>query len=220
MIPSHTVDVDIRKEPAPTRHPPTPAMLFSTAGRDAVDSLPRAARLRYYAASLVVVVLAAGRLVHVHVHMPLAILAVLAAFVFGPLRAEHEYYAEGARRGCKPVPTYPQHDVLGLRYLVQTAQALKQHVMLQRRRDVLDALGHTFVHGVFPEWTACITTDEPENVKAVLSTRFDDWALPGIRIKSFSPVLGKRESDCLFLLFLFFYFLHPLEKRGSFMIET
>ncbi|KAI1419604.1 cytochrome P450 52E2 [Xylaria sp. FL1777] len=167
-------------------------MLFSKPGRDSVDSFPRAARLRYYTASVAVAVLAAGRLVHVQVHIPLALLAILAAYAFGPLRADHQYYAEVARHGCKPTPKYPQNDLLGLRYLVQTARALRENVMLQRRREVLETLGHTFTHGVFPEWTPCITTDEPENVKAVLSTRFEDWALPSIRINSFLPVLGKH----------------------------
>ncbi|KAI0426371.1 cytochrome P450 52E2 [Xylaria sp. FL1042] len=167
-------------------------MLFSKPGRDAVDSLPRAARLRYYAASLAVVVLAMARLFQFRVQVPLALLAALAVYVFGPLRAEHEYYVEAARHGCKPVPTYPQNDLLGLRYLVETAQALKRHLMLQKRRETLERMGHTFVHGVFPEWTSCITTNEPENVKAVLSSRFEDWALPDMRIKSFLPVLGRH----------------------------
>ncbi|KAI1358808.1 cytochrome P450 52E2 [Xylaria arbuscula] len=184
-------------------------MLFPRARRDNVDSLARAAHIWYYAASVVVAVLATRQILHVvssvqtqpqerqqqgHLtrSLDIFILAILAAYVFGPLRADHAYYAEAARRGCKPIPKYPATDVLGLRYLVQTARTLKAHFLLQSRRLVLEALGHTFVHGVFPDWQECITTDEPEIVKAVLVSRFEDWALPASRIKSFLPVLGKH----------------------------
>ncbi|KAI0803661.1 cytochrome P450 52E2 [Xylaria sp. FL0064] len=168
-------------------------MLFSKPGRNGVDSLPRAARLQYYAATLAIVILAIAQLTQSRVQIPLALLAILGAYVFGLLRAEHEYYAEVSRHGCKPVPSYPHHDILGLRYLMQTVQALKQNRMLQMRREVLENnMGQTFVHGIFPEWAPCIATNEPENVKAVLSTRFEDWALPASRIKSFLPVLGKH----------------------------
>ncbi|KAI0413011.1 cytochrome P450 52E2 [Xylaria grammica] len=169
-------------------------MLLPNPGRDQVESLPRTARLRYYAGSLALAVLATGQLTpgHAVVRIPLALLAVLAVYVFGPLRAEHEYYVQAARHGCKPAPTFPERDLLGLRYLLQTARALKQNALLQTRQAALDATGHTFFHGVFPEWNPGITTDEPDNIKATLSTRFEDWALPGIRIKSFLPVLGKH----------------------------
>ncbi|KAI1348111.1 cytochrome P450 52E2 [Xylaria sp. FL0043] len=167
-------------------------MLFSKPGRNGVDSLPRAARVRYYAATLAVVILVAARLTQSRVQAPLALLAILGVYVFGPLRAEHKYYAEAARHGCKPVPSYPHHDLLGLRYLVKTVQALKENRMLQMRREVLENMGQTFIHGIFPEWAPCIATNEPENVKAALSTRFEDWALPASRIKSFLPVLGRH----------------------------
>ena len=190
--------------------------------------------LWYYAASLLVVVLAARQILHVVAQvrgqaqeqaqeqeqqgqqgqgyltqistLDLTILSLLSLYVLIPLRAEHTYHAEASRRGCKPVPKYPAQDILGLRYLLQTARALKGHFMLQSRREVLEGLGHTFVHGVFPEWEVCITTDEPEIVKTVLSSRFEDWVLPGIRIRSFLPVLGKRELNSLLLLLVFFSF--------------
>ncbi|KAK5635913.1 hypothetical protein RRF57_011625 [Xylaria bambusicola] len=155
-------------------------LLHPKAGRNAVESLSRAAHIWYYAASLVIVVLVARHVVHVvfqgqHTRpLEITFFAVLAAYVHGPLRTDHEYYAAAARRG------------------LQTARALKDNVMLQTRRETLEYTGNTFVHGIFPRWMSCITTDEPENVKAVLSSRFEDWALPEMRIKSFLPVLGKH----------------------------
>ncbi|GAP92275.1 putative cytochrome P450 52E1 [Rosellinia necatrix] len=154
--------------------------------RGNLDSVPRAARLWYYGAALLAAALATGWLVRV----PLAVPVLLALYAFGPLRAEHAYHERAALLGCRPAPRYPARDLLGLRYMFETAASLRGNVMLQRRAQVLATAGHTFVHGIFPDWADCVTTDEPENVKAVLATRFADWNLPAIRIKSFLPVLG------------------------------
>ncbi|KAI1492229.1 cytochrome P450, partial [Biscogniauxia mediterranea] len=96
-----------------------------------------------------------------------------------------------ARRGCEPAPEYPG-DVYGIRFLLETARQLRSHTMLQQRRQMLDTLGHTVRHRTFPDPFVTITTDDPENVKAVLSTKFEDWNIPAIRIHSFLPVLGRH----------------------------
>ncbi|KAH9886331.1 cytochrome P450 [Xylariomycetidae sp. FL2044] len=93
--------------------------------------------------------------------------------------------------GCSPVPEFPQ-DVFGIRYIRETARHVREHTLLQQRRELIDTLGHTFKHGQFPEAVSTITTDDAENVKAVLSTRCDDWALPAIRVHSFLPILGRH----------------------------
>ncbi|KAI0099146.1 cytochrome P450 52E2 [Nemania sp. FL0031] len=162
----------------------------SSSLRRNLASAPRAARLRYYAAVAALALLATARAVRV-VRVPLAALVLLALYAFGPLRADHVYYVRAASLGCRPAPRFPR-DVLGLRYLLETARALKAGTMLRMRRDTLERMGHTFLHGTFPDWTECVTSDEPENVKTVLATNFNDWALPEIRIKSFLPVLGKH----------------------------
>ncbi|KAI0454215.1 cytochrome P450 52E2 [Xylaria acuta] len=155
-----------------------------------LDKVPRAARLRFYAGALCLAVLAVtGR---VFLHLPLAVLALLALYVLGPLRGEHAYHVRAAKLGCGPVPRYPRHDVLGVRFLLETVRALKGNVMLQKRREVLEHLGYTFVHGLFPDGDDCITTAEPENVQAVLCTSFADWDLPRLRIRGFLPVLGRH----------------------------
>lgn len=167
--------------------------------RSNLEAAPRAARLRYYTAVAVVAALAtlsAGQIFRV----PFVVLALLAIYALGPLRADHAYHVRATQLGCKPAPFYPW-DVLGIRYLVETARALRENVMLERRKQALEEMGHTYLHGTFPDWNYCVTSDEPENVKAVLAGSFTDWDLPAIRIKSFLPVLGRREllSSALFL---------------------
>ncbi|KAI0966082.1 cytochrome P450 52E2 [Xylaria arbuscula] len=185
-------------------------MLFSTPGREAVDSLPGAARLRYYAGLLILGMLSTPHLLSYSIPFPFAthkniayipqiplplpppLLFLLALYILGPLRSQHRYYTRAAAQGCGSIPSYPSHDYFGLRTLLQTAGDLRQHVMLQNRQTVLQELGHTFSHAVFPERKSVINTDEAENVRAVLSVRFEDWVLPDIRIASFLLVLGKH----------------------------
>lgn len=128
------------------------------------------------------------------------VLGLLACYTHFSLRARHMYYVKAARFGCEPAPRYPD-DVLGIGFLLAMAEAIKQNSMLQQRREMLNSLGHTFVAKTFPDPYDCITTDEFENVKAVLSTKFEDWDLPSIRIKSFLPVLGKRKIPRFSLFF-------------------
>ncbi|KAK8048238.1 cytochrome p450 domain-containing protein [Apiospora phragmitis] len=117
------------------------------------------------------------------------LLALAALYTHVFLRAEYQYYRNMAKHGCAP-PNRVRHDPAGIRYLLSTASAAKQHVLLQRRAQLLDAMGHTFRHQIFPEWTMTVSTDEPENIKAVLATRFGDWDIPHYRVQGFHPVLG------------------------------
>ncbi|KAI1151483.1 cytochrome P450 52E2 [Nemania diffusa] len=170
---------------------------MSSPPRRNLASVPRAARLRYYAAlallaslASLAVLSATGR-ARLPLRIPPALLAVFALYTLGPLRSAHTYHARAAARGCGPLPRFPR-DVLGIRYLLETARAIRENRMLRWRKEGLDAMGHTFVHRTFPDWNDCVSSDESENVKAVLATRFGDWVLPEIRVRSFLPVLGKH----------------------------
>ncbi|KAI1174229.1 cytochrome P450 [Nemania sp. FL0916] len=165
-------------------------MLSLRPTRSGLDAVPGAARRQYYGGVALVSALTLLSLTDV-LRLPLAFVALLGLYVFGPLRATHAQHIRAASLGCQPAPRYP-FDVLGLRYLFETARVLKANAMLSHRKAMLDAAGHTFVHGTFPDWEECVTTDEPENVKAVLAASFGDWELPKIRMKSFLPVLGSH----------------------------
>ncbi|KAK8041781.1 cytochrome P450 52E1 [Apiospora rasikravindrae] len=117
------------------------------------------------------------------------LLVVVALYTHVSLRAEYLYYVNMAQHGCAP-PNRVRNDPAGIRYLLSTASAAKQNVLLQRRAQLLQEMGHTYSHQFFPEWTMTISTDEPENIKAVLATRFDDWDIPYYRVQGFHPVLG------------------------------
>ncbi|KAK7949574.1 hypothetical protein PG988_016213 [Apiospora saccharicola] len=119
------------------------------------------------------------------------LLVLVAFYTHVSLRWEYLYYRNMAQHGCAP-PNTVRRDPMGLRYLLNTASAAKENVLLQSRVDNLERMGHTFRHQFFPEWTMTISTDEPENIKAVLASRFDDWDIPRYRMQGFLPVLGRH----------------------------
>ncbi|KAF3006277.1 hypothetical protein E8E14_007813 [Neopestalotiopsis sp. 37M] len=105
------------------------------------------------------------------------------------LHANHVYYRKMAQNGCAPLPTY-KNNPLGIPFLLETGRGIKKHELLELRVKQFAALGHTFEHEMFPSTITSINTDDAENIKAILSTKFDDWIIPEQRIRGFKPVLG------------------------------
>ncbi|KAI1324407.1 cytochrome P450 [Xylariaceae sp. FL0255] len=175
--------------------------------RKNLSALPRAAKRNYYGA-VGILALSSTALVAdiVFPHTPylrhngspllesrliLLGLAVFAIYTFVLLRRDYAYYVKGAENGCGVAPWYPR-DWLGIRFLLETARAIKVNGLLQQRAELLEELGQTFFHQNFPDPFDTITTSEFENVKAALSTKFEDWVLPDIRVAVFLPILGKH----------------------------
>ncbi|KAH6654776.1 cytochrome P450 [Truncatella angustata] len=96
-----------------------------------------------------------------------------------------------AQYGCEPVPRYPNNP-LGIPFLLESAKALKEHRFLQLRAAQLETYGRTFQHQQFPETSMAILTVEPENIKAILSTKFEDWIIPKQRSRVFKIMLGSH----------------------------
>ncbi|KAK8115251.1 cytochrome p450 domain-containing protein [Apiospora kogelbergensis] len=117
------------------------------------------------------------------------LLGVAALYTHVSLRADYIYYRRMAKHGCAPPKRIPD-DPTGIRWILSIATAIKQNSLLERISQLLLEMGHTFQHRIFPEWNISISTDEPENLKTVLATRFDDWDIPRHRVRGFHPVLG------------------------------
>ena len=103
------------------------------------------------------------------------------------LRYRRRVFAKS--KGCLPVPRYPQKDpIFGIDVVLETLKHLKAggapQLVVRRYATVgactytSDVMGAKFLH-----------TIEPENVKAILATQFEDFDLPGMR-KVFGPVFG------------------------------
>lgn len=106
-------------------------------------------------------------------------------------RGWHEYYRKNAQNGCMPLPAYPNNQ-FGIRYLLESARSIRTHTLLESRDRCFKELGHTFVHKLFPEPGLTISTDDPENVKTILATSFEDWAIPRTRIQGLLSLLGRH----------------------------
>lgn len=118
-------------------------------------------------------------------------LALAAIYTQTVLRTRHVYHYNMVRNSCAPPRMYAG-DALGISYLLESARALNNNSFLLLRASQLDKLGRTFQARIFPQISITIMTDEPENIKTVLSTKFNDWILPKRRVDAFRPVLGSH----------------------------
>lgn len=116
---------------------------------------------------------------------PLALLVPLAIFC----QRRHFWMSHDRINGTKPAVVYPHRDpLLGTDWIVDMNKALKSNTVLQVWQQIIDQAGPTFWTTVTGTWA--IMTNEPENLKAMLSTKFDDWEIGGSRQKSTSLTVG------------------------------
>lgn len=66
--------------------------------------------------------------------------------------------------------------------------AAKKNILLQTSLSRFQTIGHTWSASIFGK--EFINTIDPENIKTILATNFDDWGL-GKRIETFGPLLGE-----------------------------
>ena len=102
-----------------------------------------------------------------------------------------KYYAAWSfskAHGCKPIHRIPQSErIIGYGYFKNQFAAAKDERILETRVKRHDE------HGMAWSSTAmghvAINTIDPENIKAVLATNFNDFGL-GPRLDIFGPLLG------------------------------
>lgn len=113
------------------------------------------------------------------------------AKLFTNFISKYHFYTRAQALGCGTVPVYPHKDPtgLGIDLLLQALPLLKSHTVSDWITARLRRHGHTHFHrSLGGSWV--LLTDDPENVKACLSTRFDDWPIAGPRLLATEPVLG------------------------------
>ncbi|GJN69283.1 hypothetical protein PLIIFM63780_000528 [Purpureocillium lilacinum] len=118
----------------------------------------------------------------------LALLIALPVFLAARRRYLH---LRGMRlHGTLPALVYPHADpVLGIDWLRLMTGALRRNAVLETWHELfMRSVGQTFWHLSIGSWM--IMTNEPENVKALLSTQFDAWPIGGTRQKTTQLALG------------------------------
>jgi hypothetical protein len=93
------------------------------------------------------------------------------------------------KHGCKPVYRIPQTErIIGYGYFKEQVAAAKDKRFLEtltkRNQKYSSTWSVTAIGRVF------INTIDPDNIKAILATKFEDFGL-GYRICTFGPLLGK-----------------------------
>lgn len=130
---------------------------------------------------------------------------VIAVVVLLALRRLYFELTTGAARrkmirdhGCQPVWRYPHKGVLGnllgLDMLQDIVASAKAGRMMERGRIRNFGSGHHTMQARVL-WNTVYVTIEPENVKAMLSTQFDDFILGHRRHAVFIPVFGHGIFD-------------------------
>ncbi|KAL9122379.1 MAG: hypothetical protein Q9187_001063 [Circinaria calcarea] len=94
--------------------------------------------------------------------------------------------------GCLPPPRYPNNPfLLGLDYFIDTIRAGKSKTYLQRIQRQYNNYTNTFIQQPSPFSPIIINTIEPENIEALLATKFTDYTAGTPRQASFAPLLGR-----------------------------
>lgn len=113
----------------------------------------------------------------------------------------HWQFTVGANRrrlirehGCKPIKLHPGLNsplerLLGISTFRAIRKASKEDKLLELSYERFQRYGNTLTISVLG--TPVYMTVEPENVKTVLATNFDDWNLTDRRKRSFMPLLGR-----------------------------
>ena len=93
-----------------------------------------------------------------------------------------------SQHGCKPPPKYPVWDPLfGIDVVYDAIRAIKRKSFLREKISHYEAYGttHSSRLTTFP----VISTIEPENIKAVLSTNFKNFVIGSPRRRAFGPII-------------------------------
>lgn len=120
-----------------------------------------------------------------------ALSAVILAIVYYTITRILTYHRArlfARSHGCRPVPRVPQREhIIGYDLYKEQADAHAAKFLLTYLRDLFLRYGNTFQTTIMGD--KFINTMEPENVKTILATKFEDFGI-GQRKAAFGPLLG------------------------------
>lgn len=104
----------------------------------------------------------------------------------------------GARRralekqhGCLPPKRTPTKDpLLGIDFFLKNVKSIREHRILELWQNRLrDSNARTLWLRIFGQ--VLYLTDDPDNIKTLLATKFEDWSIGTDRINTLTAILGK-----------------------------
>jgi Tfp pilus assembly protein PilE len=118
----------------------------------------------------------------------LAIISAITYYVYSSYRANAAKSAFYQKHGCQEMKRFPQSErVLGLSATLEVWDVEKTHRVLDYFTGKLAQHGPTFSVQILRN--NILLTSDPENIKTVLSTQFQDYSVEKRKI-IFSPLLG------------------------------
>lgn len=116
----------------------------------------------------------------------LLVSALLYATVWTALSIKKFIYSR--RHGCEDPKVLQHTGIFSVPFILKLVKSKNQGYLADFIYEIFEALGcETFLLTLFGVPIVC--TDDPENIKAVLATQFNDFAL-GTRHAHFDPLLG------------------------------
>jgi len=122
-------------------------------------------------------------------HITRPSLAALLIPIAMALYNEAKYLSKMRTHNCSPCPVYLHSEpILGLDWLRLSLKALESNTLLETWQSTFKRVGNTFWVQAMGKWI--LMTNDPQNLKAILSTSFDDWPVAGPRLDAVLPILG------------------------------
>ncbi|GIJ90120.1 hypothetical protein Asppvi_009070 [Aspergillus pseudoviridinutans] len=130
---------------------------------------------------------------NLHPKLVLVLVAVLVTVACVSIRRFLVQRQYARKHGCQAVArSFNKDPFLGLDTLPGTIRALRQHKILERGAELFRIYGNTFTLTELQRHA--ILTIEPENIKTILSLKFNDYGISH-RLGAFKPLLGEGIFD-------------------------
>ena len=125
---------------------------------------------------------------------PIFLLATASYIIFLVLHSIQQWFHHRSLSkalNCEPAPPGPRGPLglswLGIPAFLALTKAVREKRWIDFVSDQYAVFGNTFRNSIFGR--RMVATIEPENVKAILATQFQDFSL-GTRHEQFYPLLG------------------------------
>jgi cytochrome P450 len=116
--------------------------------------------------------------------------ATICYFVYTWYKTSRQRNQLAKKHGCLPPSNYATggDPILGLSFILETIRRAKKSEYMQVTLERFRRFGTTYVNKRLLYET--ISTIDGDNVKAILTTNFEDFEMPAIRVKALSPLFG------------------------------
>lgn len=115
---------------------------------------------------------------------------LLAYFIIAKVVSSIEGYRFARANGCKEPAKYPQSErIIGYANFKEQVAMSKAKMMLPTGLKRFREIGRN-TYSIVSMGQKLVATIEPENIKAILATNFNDFGI-GLRMRAFGPLLGQ-----------------------------